>query len=538
MTNDNNELDNGLWDEVINENKADEDLSGGLGKTETEASNMPWYAQPSSFEQNARESEKSADEITSAVHYVENSFADSINPPTSSQRLAGTPPTSSNYYNPYASSSASAQSKSKKQKKYISQGVFFTVIAGMLVLFILASAIIAAFSSGAGRKILTRNNEDTAISVPTVTINDTPVTDTKVYDTDTILTPAQVAALIKPSVVSVITYDTSVFGTSQSQGSGIIYNSDGYIITNSHVVGDTKNNRVTVILADGDKEYQATVLGYDTTTDLAVLKIDEKNLTAAEFGKSESLVTGDMVLAVGNPGGIQLAGSVSVGYVSGINRVIDGDGTSSSAMKYIQTDAAINPGNSGGALVNMYGEVVGINTAKISGADYEGLGFAIPITTAKPIVEDLVAYGYVTGRVKLGISCYEISSSMSYYYSIPEGLYVQTIDADSDLNGKVQVGEIITKINGKAVSTVSDVQDITNGMNAGDTVTLTVYSGATQLSKARTYEVKVKLIADKGDSQSEQTVPSTPSNPGNGAYGGNGGNYGGFGDLFDYFFGR
>lgn len=374
-------------------------------------------------------------------------------------------------------------------------------------------------------------NSDGNVSANSITINNTPKTDTSITNYDEELTPAQVAAKVKPSVVSIVTYDTSsMFSQSQSQGSGIIYSADGYIITNSHVIGDTNKNRVTVILPATQKEYEAKVLGYDTTTDLAVLKIDATGLTPAEFGNSDALVTGDMVLAVGNPGGVILAGSVSVGYVSGVNRVIDGNGTSTSAMKYIQTDAAINPGNSGGALVNMYGEVIGINTAKISGSDYEGLGFAIPILTAQPVVKDLSTVGYVTGRVKLGISCNEVTESMARYYGVPTGVYVQSIDSNSDLNGKVSIGDVITKINGKKVASVTDVQDITTGMNEGDTVTLTIYRTGTYYNDAKTFDVKVKLIADKGTVASDDNTATAPGNNGT-APGGNNYNNGGNGNY-------
>ena len=233
---------------------------------------------------------------------------------------------------------------------------------------------------------------------------ETPKTDTTVGAAGELLTPAQVAAKVRPSIVSVITVDNVNYMNSQSgEGSGIILRSDGYIVTNSHVIGDSNKYEVSVITSDG-QTYDAKVIGFDVKSDLAVLKIDATGLPECELGDSSQLVLGDYVIAIGNPGGRQFAGSVTMGIVSGVDRIIDTENTeSTSAMRYIQTDAAINPGNSGGALVNMYGQVIGVNTAKIAASGYEGMGFAIPSTKVKEIVADLIDYGYVEGRVKLGI---------------------------------------------------------------------------------------------------------------------------------------
>ena len=178
------------------------------------------------------------------------------------------------------------------------------------------------------------------------------------------------------------------------EGSGIIFSEDGYIVTNAHVVDGATS--LKAILSDGTT-YEAELVGSDTLTDLAVLKIDATGLQAAEFGSSEDLRVADQVMAIGNPGGYQLNSSVTIGYVSALNRAISNSSTGYT-MEYIQTDAAINPGNSGGALVNQYGQVVGINSAKISATGYEGLGFAIPAETAQPVISDLIEYGYVKDR--------------------------------------------------------------------------------------------------------------------------------------------
>lgn len=338
----------------------------------------------------------------------------------------------------------------------------------------------------------------------TLDISKSPSTDTA-YSTGNTekLTYAQIAAKVRPSVVSVITYDLASFGQNSGQGSGIIYSSDGYIVTNAHVINNSKTVHVTVVLSD-EREFEATVLGFDTRTDLAVLKINATDLPTAEFGESDKLVVGDEVIAIGNPGGEQFAGSTTNGIVSGVDRVIDADSSSTTAMKYIQTNAAINPGNSGGALVNIYGQVIGINTAKISATGYEGLGFAIPIATAKPIIDDLSSLGYVSGRVKIGITCTEVTSSMAQYYNVPTGLLIYSIEQGTELYTKAQVGDIIDKVDGKDISSLSEMQDIFAEKNVGDEVTLEIYRPATsRLQNATTFSVTIHLIEDKGDTQTE-----------------------------------
>ena len=200
-----------------------------------------------------------------------------------------------------------------------------------------------------------------------------------------------------PAVVGVVSKitTTTYFGLSQEQeggGSGIIINSDGYIITNQHVINGATT--VKVVLNNG-KEYDAKLIGQDRKTDLAVIKIEETNLPTAELGQSSALEVGELAVAIGNPMGLEFAGSVTAGVISALNRTMTVDGRQ---YTLIQTDAAINPGNSGGALVNKYGQVIGINTVKIGASGYEGMGFAIPIDIAMPIINELLESGYVKGR--------------------------------------------------------------------------------------------------------------------------------------------
>ena len=236
-------------------------------------------------------------------------------------------------------------------------------------------------------------------------VNTTKVEKDNTNETSTItgkLTTEEVAQKVIPSVVCIYqaySNTNGYFGTSSEsgEGSGIIASSDGYIITNAHVIEGA--SALKVILSNGTS-YEAKIVGSDTATDLALIKIDATDLQAAEFGSSEDLQVGEQVIAIGNPGGIQFNSSVTVGYVSAVNRSITYNGYD---MECIQTDAAIDK-ICGGALVNIYGQIIGINSAKITATGYEGLGFAIPIDTAQPIINNLKQYGYVKDRAMLGIT--------------------------------------------------------------------------------------------------------------------------------------
>lgn len=299
---------------------------------------------------------------------------------------------------------------------------------------------------------------------------------------------------LAPSVVGVITTAQGVSGS--SQGSGIIASSDGYIITNAHVINYSKEYQIKVVL-NNKKEYKGTVVGYDKTTDLAVIKINAAGLTAAEFGYAEDLSVGDSVLAIGNPGGIEFSSSLTGGLVSALNRAV-GD-SSSSGMTYIQTDAAINPGNSGGALVNMYGQVVGINSSKIVATGYEGMGFAIPISKAKSILDVLISKGYVSGRSRLGITAKEVSDIQVQAYGMPEGIQINSIDSESNLKSAgVMQGDIITKADGKPVATLDALYQILTTHKPGDSIKLTIYRVGSQTSQGKTFTVMAKLLEDKG----------------------------------------
>lgn len=243
-------------------------------------------------------------------------------------------------------------------------------------------------------------------------------------------------------------------------GSGVIISRDGYIVTNNHVIENA--SKLVVLLSDGS-EYTASVVGADSQTDLAVLKITAENLPTAVLGNSNAVKVGELAVAIGNPMGQELAGSVTVGVISAVNRNLNVQGRN---FNLLQTDAAINPGNSGGALVNCYGEVIGINTVKVSSTSVEGIGFAIPIDDAKPIVDELINNGQVTGRPLIGITGSDA----------PYGVVVETVDPDSAAdNAGIKKGDLIIKFDGEVVTSVNKINELKSKHKAGDSVKVTIY---------------------------------------------------------------
>ena len=256
-------------------------------------------------------------------------------------------------------------------------------------------------------------------------------------------------------------------GTSYSFGTGVVLSADGYIITNTHVIEGCSS--VEVVLQD-DSSYEALLVGMDVPTDLAVLKIDAQNLHPAVFGNSDELQVGDTVVAIGNPLGEELRGTMTDGIISAINRDVDVDGYS---MVLIQTTAALNSGNSGGALINEYGQVVGITNMKMSAYDdtVEGLGFAIPTTTVKTVVDDLIHQGYVSGEPSIGITCYTVTEEMAEEYDLPLGVYVKSVQQDSDAKKQgVFPGDVIVEANGQSITTIEELLALKEGMEAGDVI--------------------------------------------------------------------
>ncbi len=312
------------------------------------------------------------------------------------------------------------------------------------------------------------------------------------YDLD--ILPSEVAAKVIPSVVCIQNYQQitsgSYFGMNNNsgeielyaEGSGIVYSGDGYIITNAHVVEDA--SLLKVVLSTGEI-YEAELIGIDEDTDLALIKIEAAGLNVAEFGDSDSLAAGDFVMAVGNPGGLEFSSSVTFGIVSAKDRPLEIEG--GYTMNTIQTDAAINPGNSGGALVNMDGQVVGICSAKYVATGYEGLGFAITINEAFPIIEDLKEYGSVQNRSMLGITGTIVDELMAERYNMVEGFYIHSI-ANSNV-GDLTAGDIITSIDGNAVITQSDIKNAIQNKEPGTEVTVEYWRNG------QTYTTQLSLVA-------------------------------------------
>lgn len=304
------------------------------------------------------------------------------------------------------------------------------------------------------------------------------------------LSTVEIAKQVGPAVVgitSTVQGQMSIFGStseSTAQGSGIILSADGYIVTNNHVVSGA--SAVKVMLNTG-KEYEAQVVGADEQTDLAVIKITpQEELTVAKLGDSTALEVGERVVAIGNPMGLEFFGSVTQGIVSAVNRSIT---VNNRTMNLIQTDAAINSGNSGGALINAYGEVIGINSVKVNANGVEGMGFAIPISEANPIVADLLEYGYVKGRPIIGISTRDVTEYMAKSYSWPQGAQVMSVSSEQAASAGLQQGDIITAADGEKVTTGEELNKIKDKHSPGDTLKLEVYKYAT--GKTETVEVKL-----------------------------------------------
>ncbi|MBQ3091736.1 MAG: trypsin-like peptidase domain-containing protein [Clostridia bacterium] len=274
------------------------------------------------------------------------------------------------------------------------------------------------------------------------------------------------------SVVGIVTESYSSF-SSGSTGTGIIMDSRGYIITNNHVIDGGDN--ITVVLSDGTN-YPAYLIGADAQTDIAVLKVETQNaLPAATFGSSDDLRLGEPAIVIGNPGGLDLQGTVTAGIISATERRITID---NNIMTLIQTDASINPGNSGGPLLNKYGQVVGVTSNKISADGFEGLGFAIPMTTVKPIVEELIENGYVSGRPLVAVSVRTVSQMAAAFYNLPQGLMVDLVASDSNAAAAgLQQSDIITHMNGQRITSVSAACTVRNRFKAGEEITLSVYRG-------------------------------------------------------------
>ena len=289
------------------------------------------------------------------------------------------------------------------------------------------------------------------------------------------LTAQEVYRRVNPSVVTVV----AQLKDGASLGTGVIFTEDGYILTNYHVL---EGGSDCTIYLENDHSYAAKYVAGDADSDLAVLKTDLTGLPAAQFGDSEKLTVGDKVYAIGNPLGYELRGTLTDGIVSAINRDVWVDGRT---MTLIQTNAALNSGNSGGPLINCYGQVIGINTMKIGAftdtAGVEGLGFAIPSTQVKEIVDQIIAQGYVSGRPTLGITGEALSTFYQHYYRMPAGLYITQVTSGSPAyEAGIREGDILLSVNGSQILYQEDLDSFLYGAQVGDEVEVVIYRGGKQ----------------------------------------------------------
>lgn len=378
--------------------------------------------------------------------------------------------------------------ETSKKPKFSFKKFKTSALAWSLVYLLVLSAFFASGFYFGGRSA-SNNNKNALIESLSGGQNTQGATQT--VQTGTELSTVEISKKVGPSVVGITSQVENVFSifgtstTSEGSGSGIIISADGYIVTNNHVIdGATK---VTVTLNTGS-EYEAKVIGKDEKTDLAVIKIVPKEaLTVAELGDSSKIQVGEKAVAIGNPLGLEFFGSTTQGIISAVNRTIT---VENKTMNVIQTDAAINAGNSGGALVNSYGQVIGINAVKISSSTVEGMGFAIPISEATPIISDLIQHGYVKGRPVIGISSRDVTDYMSARQGWPMGVQVMQVQLGSGAEfAGLEQGDIIFKADGKEIKTTDELNKIKDTHKPGDNLKLEVYKYSTGLNMT----VNVKL---------------------------------------------
>lgn len=391
-------------------------------------------------------------------------------------------------YQPDNSGASAPAGGKKKTTVLVAVGLVLALLMG-----ILGSAIGNSLFGKGSTTIYEGQRESSVIDVAKV-------------DTGKLMTPAEVYAANVNSTVGITTSVTTNFWgfqtTSAASGSGFILTGDGYVLTNYHVI--ESSNSISVTLYDG-KSYDAVLIGYDESSDIAVLKIDAEGLTPVVLGDSDNLNVGDSVVAIGNPLG-ELTFSLTSGAVSALNREITL--SNSVTMNLIQTDCAINSGNSGGALFNLYGEVIGITNAKYSGsgsgASIDNIGFAIPINHVRGIVESIIENGYVA-KPYIGVTVSDVSEE-TMGYGLPAGAAVKAVSEDSPAEkAGLQVNDIITAVNGKEISGRTGLSEAVSAASVGDTLTLAVYRQGNTISVDVTVGEQIQsALANEDNRQSEQ----------------------------------
>jgi serine protease Do len=434
--------------------------------------------------------------------------------------------------------------KSSKREKKARRGMS----AGGIVALCLACALLAGAAGSVGTYFATRNS-DSALgqALDSLTPTPVPVISTVSYDGAGNEAAAAIYELAKQQVVGInttIDYGYNFFGqpsTASVTGSGVIISEDGYILTNYHVVEDAKKGDfpVEVMLYD-ETSYEAEIVGYDEDNDIALLKIDAVGLSPAQLGNSDDLTVGQTVYAVGNPLG-ELSYSITGGMVSATDRTITTE--SNVAVNMFQIDAAVNSGNSGGPVYNAAGQVVGIVTAKYSAAGVEGIGFAIPISDAAHIANQILEHGYVADKAYMGIQCSTVSSAAAEAYDMVEGAYVKTVNEGSAAEkAGLQPGDIITALDGKTVSGSSELTSMVRQYHAGDTAEITVSRDGEEVTLTITFDEKQPEEESEEEQAGSDSASPEPGQDGQYYYYGNGDdmeeffqeffdNFGGFGGF-------
>ena len=418
---------------------------------------------------------------------------------------------------------------SPKKKKNTGRNIFISLVCACIVIASVAIGVSVSEDGGnalkteQGDKGSDKNNKDKN-SGATAKTEDSPITFSE-YSGEGNMTPEQIYAEAKEINVGVIVYAQN---QKVGEGSGIIVGEDKekentYIITAAHVISD-QGVSVQIETNEG-AEIDATIVGFDTKTDIGVLRVNKTGFKAATFGNSDKLNVGQKVYAIGNPGGTVFFGSFTNGIISAIDRPI-ASSTSAYDLPCIQHNAAINPGNSGGALLNEFGQVIGLNSSKITDTEYEGMGFSVPSNTMLKIYNDIIENGYVTNRPMLGISYYTVASDYTYSAiawknNLPYGsIVIAAMTDNSDLQKHgVKVGDIITGVNGKPLESTDILLEVIEDSKVGDTITLSVCRLNNSGAVSTKFDAKIKLVEDKGETaipQQEQTTDPFSNYFGNG----------------------
>ena len=401
---------------------------------------------------------------------------------------------------------AEAEKKSRKKKKRSQRkgtgNLLLSFFMGAIFTFAAATAVYCIYSDiKASPERLSQMSQVNLQKDFTLNTNHRPTGDIQTRDENGRYTVEGLAQLVRPQVVDIYTFAKKEDPKPSAGGSGIIISNDGYIVTNTHILDGMQKY---VVNTYNGSSFEAELIGRDAKTDISVIKIKAGSLTPAELGNSDEVVQGEAVVAIGNPAG--LTGSITDGIVSGLNRKIKTEETGFE-MNCIQTDAAISPGNSGGALVNMYGQVIGITSSKYATTTSEGLGFAITINEAKPIIEELISKGYVSGRVRIGITFYTNYANYAamkfkdkFGFDIPDelksALWIEKIAEECDIsNTELKPDDFIVQVEGKQVGSYSELTAAIKGKKGGDTVTAKC-ARVDKDGKVSYFDIEFKLMED------------------------------------------